>query len=197
MTVHSIKVFKKNLSKNHALLRQFKYPHQAKNFYISRNALKLTLADLIPETKIADLDELKILEHHRLKNFPNIIVSLSHSGEIGAAIAGLESVYNGLGIDIESQQREIKKGMEKYYLNLHDEDMPLLNLWCLKEAAFKALSPIINEYPFDTTKNRFLLKNIWIKDNQFGLVGHKQIIGTCNITQIEQYLLATAFIPSS
>ena len=119
--------------------------------------------------------ELEISNYYNLKQYPEIVASLSHSKNIGAALLAPIEKYPSVGIDIELKDRKITSGAEKYFFNEHDRvgSDPLL-VWTKKEAAFKALSPLIYKFRW---KKELLLKHIWIKGDKFGLIGRKRVLG--------------------
>ena len=129
----------------------------------ARNCLKSLLTKYnIPLKK--DLPQ--IIDHIYLKNFPSIKVSLSHTRGYVAASFENSSKILSIGIDIEIFSRPVKPGIEKFFVNSEDDSKySLLELWTLKEAAFKALSPLLKD-------EKLTLKKIWINKNQFGLKNH-------------------------
>ena len=108
-------------------------PNHKLDFRLSRYAL----------TRLTNTDEYEIIDHLYLKNHPNLLVSISHTKGLGCAFICDRKEVKSIGIDIEWTSRLIKKGIEKFFLR--DEDSKELNnleLWCIKEAAFKAHSPL-------------------------------------------------------
>jgi phosphopantetheinyl transferase (holo-ACP synthase) len=128
--------------------------------------------------------ELEISNYYNLKQYPEIVASLSHSKNIGAALLAPIEKYPSVGIDIELKERKITIGAEKYFFNEHDRpgSDPLL-VWTKKEAAFKALYPLISKFRW---KKELLLKHIWIKGDKFGLMGRKKVLG--KIIKLERNL---------
>ena len=146
-----------------------------------RQSLSHALRGLIgphPET------ELEISSYYNLKQYPQIVASLSHTRNIGAALLAKIEKYPSVGIDIELKNREVPMGAQKYFFNEHDRpDANALEVWTKKEAAFKALSPVISNYRW---KKVLLLKHIWIKGDKFGLLGRKRVLG--KIVKLERNL---------
>lgn len=96
-------------------------------------------------------------------------VSIAHTNELGMAAIGLE--IESLGIDIELQTRTIKTGIEKFFINDHDiKTLSSLELWCLKEACFKALSPYKSLW---NDKEVLVLKDISVRDDGAYYAGKK------------------------
>ncbi len=128
--------------------------------------------------------DLEISNHYNVKQYPQIAASLSHTGRIGAALLAPIDKYPSVGIDIEPRDRKITQGAQKYFFNEHDrEDLDPLEIWTKKEAAFKALSPVIGKFKW---KKELLLKHIWIKRDKFGLMGRKKVLG--KIIKLEKKL---------
>ncbi len=85
--------------------------------------------------------------------------SYSHTEELGLCSVTLEqSLYSG--IDIERSDRVIRKDALKMFINDDDSDLTPLQLWCLKEAAFKALNNSLK------SQGPKLIKPIIIHENQ-------------------------------
>lgn len=128
--------------------------------------------------------ELEISNHYNLTQFPEIVASLSHTGNLGAALLAPIKQYPSVGIDIELKERKVSKGAEKYFFNEHDlPGSNPLEIWIKKEAAFKALSPVLSKFKW---KKVLLLKHIWIKGDKFGLLGRKRVLG--KIVMLERNL---------
>jgi phosphopantetheinyl transferase (holo-ACP synthase) len=141
----------------------------------SRQALAACLKKMGKDFKSPE--DLTIVGHTYLENHPKITVSLSHSRKVGAAMLADRDLYPSVGIDIEFLDRKVTNGAEKFFINEEDgveafEDT--LRTWTLKEAAFKALSPFIKEFNWPKV---LVLKDIWIKDGLFGLLGNSEILG--------------------
>jgi phosphopantetheinyl transferase (holo-ACP synthase) len=111
-------------------------------FTNSREALRYLLGNA--GHSVRDLKEdLELLNYQELKKYPNYLTSLSHTKGAGAALLVNKSDYLSAGIDIEWGEREMKSGTEKFFRHPQDSDYPNnLELWTMKEAAFKALSPL-------------------------------------------------------
>lgn len=119
--------------------------------------------------------ELEIANNYNLKQYPGIAASLSHTKNIGAALLASIEKYPSVGIDIELRDRKVTEGAQKYFFNEHDRPQSdPLTIWTKKEAAFKALSPLISKFRW---KKELLLKHIWIKGDKFGLMGRKRVLG--------------------
>jgi len=111
-------------------------------FTNSRLALKKLLE--LKGHQVLDLKtDLALLDFQNLPKYPEYLISLSHTKGAGASVLALKQDYLSLGIDIEWSDRHFKAEAQKFLR--HPEDSMndnLLELWTMKEAAFKALSPL-------------------------------------------------------
>ena len=91
--------------------------------------------------------------------------SISHTQKAAAFIWSLSESITTLGVDLEPKTRTLTAKSLKFFSSDSDEvcDIPVVALWCLKEAAFKCL---------DNFENKINLKNISVKQ-----VGQKRYIG--------------------
>ena len=176
------------------ILEQFKGRERACGFYTSRLALKTCLEEISPNT-IWSWDNLAVKNNLHLENHPEILVSLSHTKTVGAAVVAKSENIRSVGIDIEFIDRKINPETCKYFINENDTHPDnLLLTWTLKEAAFKAISPIKN----NSGDRMLLLKDIWIGKNKFGLSGeHSPVGGLTHMIHTEcreTFLIALAWI---
>ncbi|MCR9204509.1 MAG: hypothetical protein NXH75_08030, partial [Halobacteriovoraceae bacterium] len=96
-------------------------PIRREHWINSRKALTACLKDL-RGIEISDSSQLLIQDHHHLKAFPEILVSISHTRGAGAACAVQKSPhYLGIGIDIEHVDRVIKVAAKEKFLNPTDK----------------------------------------------------------------------------
>jgi phosphopantetheinyl transferase (holo-ACP synthase) len=152
--------------------------HRVQQFYQSRLALWDCLAT--EDCKWNHWYELEIDNHLHIKDAPHLLASLSHTKDVAAAVIGTANdQLLSVGIDLEWAERKLKPGMEKFFINEHDdiEKYQGLELWSLKEAAFKAISPLLVNWSYQ----RFVLNHIWIKGLEFGLIGNQQSIGCLHL----------------
>jgi 4'-phosphopantetheinyl transferase EntD len=111
------------------------HPERAQSFLLSRLALQEALQTLLAR-KIAPT-ELGLVHHHALHSFPDCFATLSHTKD--AAVAWVRK-QRGHGIDLERLDRPLKESIwERIHHPDDDKNLTRLELWCLKEAAFKAL----------------------------------------------------------
>lgn len=123
------------------------------------------LATLLKQEMISVINlksDLELINYQNLKNFPDYVLSLSHTRGAGAAVLAKKTDYKSLGIDIEWSDRHLKDEASRFYR--HPDDSPFyqdkLELWTMKEAAFKALSP-------RGFSGVLVLSKIIIKDGEF------------------------------
>lgn len=105
-----------------------------------------------------------------LLSAPDLVVSLSHSRNLGGALVARRQQYPGVGLDLEWADRALQEGGEKYYRHGEDQaDLTALELWCMKEAAFKALFPFQRAFQKEVGRE-LLLKDIWVREGSFGIL---------------------------
>ncbi len=112
------------------------HPGRAHGFCLAREALRLCLIERGLHLPIA---KLKLETFDQLEDLPKLTLSLSHTGQWGAALVGDRHEYQSLGIDVESTLRKVNPDVLKRISHPMDADLASLELWCLKEATFKAL----------------------------------------------------------
>lgn len=129
-------------------------------FTNSREALAALLKQ--ENVLVSDLKaDLELVNYQNLKNYPDFVLSLSHTKGAGAAVLGKKAEVQSLGIDIEWSDRNLKDEAGRFYKNPEDSVYEnKLELWTMKEAAFKALSPL--GYP-----GVLVLSKIVIQDGEF------------------------------
>ena len=130
-----------------------------------------------------------LIRYDHFENIPHITTSISHGQRAGAVICANKELTPGLGIDVEEESRVITPRASKFFVNSSDEgidDKDLIYFWAKKEAAFKATSPLNQEVK--------LLKDLWIKNNQFGKVGFKDPAGEVDFTVQHGQIIATAYL---
>lgn len=162
---------------------------------LSRLCLSLALEQ---EHKLIEPQKIEIINNHYIVNFPGTLESLSHTKLASAGLIASQDDYFSIGVDIESLNRPIKSGIEKFFINEEDtKELSLLELWCLKEACFKALHPV---YKRLNLKRTLTLKDIIIHSEHKASVKcidqSNQTINTHlqQVTLSQNYLLADAVI---
>lgn len=129
--------------------------------------------------KITDLRaDLELENFRHLKNFPQFVTSLSHTRGAGASVLANRADFLSLGIDIEWSERPMKKEAERFFR--HPDDSVYennLELWTMKEAAFKALSPI-------GFNGVLVLSKIIIQNGVFWTHEHPEILGQVELKRL-------------
>lgn len=113
------------------------HPKRLQGFALSREALYQCLENI---GQTPEQSSLPLLNFSTLNEFPELTLSLTHTENAGGAILGLRSQYRSLGIDVELKTREVRDDVIEKLSNPKDGNLRNLEMWCLKEAAFKCLS---------------------------------------------------------
>ena len=142
----------------------FSYPEEEKDgrTYTRNQLLKLL--------KLDSNSSLRIINNEYAEQDPSKIISLSHGQKAGAVICVSRKLVEGVGIDIELNNRRLSERSVKFFINSFDESPrknTLLEIWTKKEAAFKAAAPKIS-----TIK---VLNHLWISGKAFGVIGSKSL----------------------
>jgi hypothetical protein len=144
-------------------------------FITTRTALKSLLNKeglVVDDLKI----DLTLNNHREIPRYPLYYTSLSHTRGLGAAALIKRDLVRGMGIDVEWGDRPIRPGMEKFFVNdLDITNLKLIELWTVKEAAFKTLSPI-GTYPAT-----LVLSKIIVHGNKFFTNEEPHLKGTFHI----------------
>lgn len=177
---------------------KFSNENRASQYYTSRLALQQCLEETYPHKDIQFPEGLEIFNHHYLTKIPDICVSLSHNKICSAAAIGSRKEYTSIGIDIEKSDRKFHPRLKKFFVNQHDyldKSQSLLELWCIKEAAFKALYPISRQF---WPKTPLLLKDIFVKNHYFGIAETANIVGEIHLSyelfEGEEFIVSRAHI---
>ncbi|MFG1591491.1 4'-phosphopantetheinyl transferase family protein [Halobacteriovorax sp. CON-3] len=94
-------------------------------------------------SSLTGLKDLSIINHLHLESDKSKLVSISHTKELAACALCTNPEVKSVGIDIEWSERKMREGTFKYFVS-HERELKLhtpLEIWCIKEAAFKAYSP--------------------------------------------------------
>jgi 4'-phosphopantetheinyl transferase EntD len=112
------------------------HPDRLNGFLLSREALLQCLQELGHSPSPLQL----LLNNERaLLNFPQYAISLTHCKVAGAAVVVGKNKFKSVGIDIEQETREVKENIFNRIAHPQDASLRKIELWCLKEAAFKCL----------------------------------------------------------
>lgn len=174
-------------------------PSSVKDLYPAKKRLRdhytsrLSLINAVKELRDSSIEltyqDVLIENHLHLKSSPEIIASVTHTNSFAAAVVTDSQKISSVGIDIESRERQLKEGIKKFYILENDEIKDPLELWCIKEAAFKAISPLYKE------EKRLVLKDITVKrDGTFLLNTERNLNGYYRVEEVEGHFLALAII---
>lgn len=113
------------------------HSERKKGFVLAREALRKCLKEGGWEVSP---DKLKLQNYSTLAGFPDLTLSLSDSRDCGAAILAKRQDFRSVGIDIEHEERVVKDSIMARIGHPDDQKtLRKIELWCLKEAVFKAL----------------------------------------------------------
>jgi 4'-phosphopantetheinyl transferase EntD len=136
---------------------------------------------------------MEIINHHYVVNVPGTLVSLSHTKDMAVAIIAKQGDIFSIGVDIERVDRPVKAELVSKFKNEKDDQtLSDLELWVLKEACFKALSPVYKRLHL---KRTLILKDIIIKDKNHAIIVNQknaQIELELELNQQEQHYIAIA-----
>lgn len=105
-------------------------------FLLARQALQNCLAEVGVSLSPKGLN---LRNFHQLENVEQFTISLSHTAECGAAMLADRKKFRAVGIDVEREDRLVKDTISERIAHKDDANFRNIELWCLKEAALKAL----------------------------------------------------------
>ena len=96
------------------------------------------------------IQDLAIVSHHYFETEPHCLVSLSHTHQknlnLSATAVSLASKdhFLAIGVDLEHADRKLPEKWQRHVINDVDTTSTMgdLDIWCVKEAAFKSLWPL-------------------------------------------------------
>ena len=110
--------------------------NRQKEWALARVCLSLCFAehdiDLKPSSAI-------FKNFHELAHLPHWRFSLSHTKDYAAAWLEPAASMRGMGLDIELTTRKVPEHVKSKILNEGDISVSLLEMWSIKDAAYKAL----------------------------------------------------------
>jgi phosphopantetheinyl transferase (holo-ACP synthase) len=160
------------------------HSNRKKGFLLSRAALKECLIECGISLTIS---ELTLREFHQIEGHPQFTISLSHSKDCGAALVADKNIYRSVGIDIESEDRVVKESIRERVSHPKDIALRNIELWCLKEAAFKALMNTgLFEKPIE-------FSSIIIKEGQWSH-SPSALTGEWELDFIKPYVVARTYL---
>lgn len=152
------------------------HPRRIREWALARLSLKRALMELGYE-----LETTAGLQGHQLiSTFPHLRYSLSHTD--GFAGAWVRESKEGLGLDIELVDREVKPGIREKLLHPDDGEFSTLELWAGKEAAYKCLPEEI--------QNKIWLSRIALPEK--GVFRVPEISGSWEVEKRGKLLVARA-----
>lgn len=129
------------------------HPGRKAEWALARVALQLALENfnfhLTPSKRI--------IGHQLIKDFPEVRFSLSHTKGFGGA--WVHEGSGAIGLDIEKADRPLNEEIAERLKHPDDVQLPLMQLWTIKEAAYKCLPPEI--------QSKIWLHKIAVKEKAF------------------------------
>lgn len=160
------------------------HPGRKRGYFLAREAMRSLFRN---EGIDVPINELRLVQHKELIAHPDYTISLSHTPTWGAAILGNKKTYRSIGVDIESQTRIVKEMIKERIAHPEDIKLTNLELWCLKEASFKA---IMNTGLFDRP---FEFSDIQISSNTWSY-SPANLAGEWALETKHEHLVARAWI---
>lgn len=160
------------------------HPDRKKGFLLSREALRQCLIEFGEDPNIHDLE---LQNHSLLPALPHFTLSLSHSKDCGVALVAQREIYRSVGVDIEEKTRVVKDMVRERILHPMDEKLKNIELWCLKEAVFKA---IMNALPHE---NPIEFSSIEIQNMKW-LHSDSGLQGDWVLQETHEFILALAHL---
>ncbi len=165
-----------------AVLGADPHPKRLQGFLYSREALRLILCSLnLP----SDINSLVLTNYHSLKHSPEIVLSLSHTPGAGAAILGFRNHFRSIGIDVENENRVVSSLVKEKIAHPEDYKLRNIEMWCLKEAAFKCLMNT------DLFEQNVRFADIQIQKDTWSHAP-SGLHGALELTQVDSFVLALA-----
>lgn len=124
-------------------------------------------------------------DHQTIASLSTWRFSLSHSKDVAAAWLEPAAKYRGLGLDVELRDRKVPPQVKARLQHPLDLAMKDLELWSLKEAAYKALPPLAQQ---DIWLNRLI-----ISDQTFTLE-NSPFRGAWSLFQEAEVVIAKAWL---
>ncbi len=123
--------------------------------------------------------------HHEVTHLPAWRFSLSHSKDVAGAWLMPAAQIRGLGMDVELSNRKVPPQVKARLSHKQDMKLGDLELWTLKEAAFKALPTL--------AQTDIWLNRIIITQNTFQLE-NSPFIGEWNLEKAQRLTIARAWL---
>lgn len=152
------------------------HPRRLAEWVLARVALQVACEKLgVPLNPQSEFDG-----YHRVKDFPQIRFSLSHTADAAGAWVRMDTLAVP-GLDIEKSDRVVKEGIAEKLSHPDDEELPVMSLWTIKEAAYKCLPVVLQD--------KIWLSRIAVKSGTFTAGEH---VGTWTLEERDGILVAQA-----
>lgn len=157
------------------------HANRYKEWALARLCLELCLEDMgLPRRA----QELVFKNEHLLEGIPSVSYSLSHSKTWAAALVASTQIARLVGVDVELRARKVPDTVKHRLLNPKDHPREAMELWVIKEAAYKSLPRLAQE--------GIWLNNLIVGENSFELEG-SPFRGRFELTGLSEVLLAKAY----
>ena len=123
--------------------------------------------------------------HHEVAHLPAWRFSLSHSRDVAGAWLMPAAQVRGLGVDVELSNRKVPPQVKARLAHKQDAKLSDLELWTLKEAAFKALPTL--------AQTDIWLNRIIVREKQFELE-NSPFIGEWSLEKDQSLTIARAWL---
>ncbi len=123
--------------------------------------------------------------HHEVAHLPAWRFSLTHSREVAGAWLMPAAQVRGLGVDVELSNRKVPPQVKARLAHKQDIQLNDLELWTLKEAAFKALPTL--------AQTDIWLNRIIIREKQFELE-NSPFVGEWSLEKDQSLTIARAWL---
>ncbi len=152
-----------------------------KEWALARLCLELCLEDMGLSRRPQDL---VFKSEHLLEGIPTVSFSLSHSKDWATAFVASTQIARLVGVDVELKTRKVPDNVKHRLSNPKDSVQDAMQLWVIKEAAFKSLPRLAQE--------GIWLNNIIVHHSSFELEG-TPFKGSYEVSEFEEVLLAKAY----
>lgn len=123
--------------------------------------------------------------HHEISHLPAWRFSLSHSQDVAAAWLMPAAQIRGMGVDVEMAHRKVPPQVKARLAHKLDSKLSDIELWTLKEAAFKALPTL--------AQTDIWLNRIIVRENEFELE-NSPFKGHCSLEKAAGLTIAKAWL---
>ncbi|MCE3014059.1 MAG: 4'-phosphopantetheinyl transferase superfamily protein [Proteobacteria bacterium] len=157
------------------------HANRYKEWALARLCLELCLEDLGLARRAQDL---VFKSEHLLEGIPSVSFSLSHTKTWAAALLASTQTARLVGVDVELKTRKVPDNVKHRLLHPQDSKLQAMELWVIKEAAFKSLPRLAQE--------GIWLNNIIVRDGHFELE-NSPFKGRFELSDLGEVMLAKAY----